>query len=85
MVYGTLVITHDNFTEQMPEFEVINVKITGGFYIKNNVISFSNSIEDWLSNNVNRQFTRDKYFEKIGSFFNLNYQTKVIKNILAND
>ena len=37
LIYGTPVITHDNFSEQMPEFEAIFPGISGEFYNYGNI------------------------------------------------
>lgn len=37
LIYGTPVITHDNFSEQMPEFEAICPGVSGEFYIHGNI------------------------------------------------
>ncbi|MEC8333401.1 MAG: glycosyltransferase, partial [Verrucomicrobiota bacterium] len=37
LIYGTPVITHDNFSEQMPEFEAICPGVSGEFYIYGNI------------------------------------------------
>jgi glycosyltransferase involved in cell wall biosynthesis len=85
MVYGTPVITHNNFSEQMPEFEAIEENVTGAFYVNKDLISLSVTLENWLLNNTDRQFTRNKCFEKIDNYFNPEYQIKIIKNVLSNE
>ena len=82
MVYGTPVISHDNFKLQMPEFEAILKGETGDFYKYNSVDSLIETISTWLLNNKDRNEIRKKCFSRIDDFFNPNYQVKIIKQVL---
>lgn len=46
--YGTPLITHNNFANQMPEFETIENMKTGTFFKEDNVNSLVNIITKWL-------------------------------------
>ena len=83
MVYGTPVISHDNFSLQMPEFEAVKKGETGDFFKYDNIKSLTKSIEFWLKININREFTRSKCFKRIDTNFNPNYQLNVIQNVLS--
>jgi glycosyltransferase involved in cell wall biosynthesis len=82
LVYGTPVITNDDFSSQMPEFEAVEKGVTGDFFEKNNLNSLSNTIENWLLHHKNRKFIRNKCFERIDTYFNPGFQIKIIKDVL---
>lgn len=82
MVYGTPVISHDNFTLQMPEFEAILKGETGGFFKYNSIESLIETINEWLLNNKNREETRKKCFNRVDNLFNPSYQVNIIKEVL---
>jgi len=48
MGYGTPVITHNNFANQMPEFEAIIQGETGDFFEENNLDNLVKTIENWI-------------------------------------
>lgn len=82
MVYGTPVITHDDFALQMPEFEAVLKGETGDFFKNNNINSLIKTIDEWLVIKKNRSEIREKCFKRIDDFFNPSYQFKIIKNVL---
>jgi hypothetical protein len=82
MVYGTPVISHDDFTLQMPEFESIVKGETGDFYENENINSLVLTIENWFKSNNDREYVRNKCFEKIDNYFNPMYQLKIIQKVL---
>ena len=84
LVYGTPVITHSDFTSQMPEFESIEEGVSGSFFIKDNEIDLVNKIMDWLSNSASRQNIRDNCFKIIDKKYNPNFQLNVIKKVIKN-
>jgi glycosyltransferase involved in cell wall biosynthesis len=83
LAYGTPVITHDNFTEQGPEFEAIEKGVNGDFFIFDNVDSLVNSILNWLNNNSQKSSTmKEDCFSVIDRKYNPNYQIQVLKSCL---
>ncbi|MGJ8761393.1 MAG: glycosyltransferase [Polaribacter sp.] len=82
MVYGTPVISHDNFPLQMPEFEAIIKGETGDFFKFEDIPSLTSTIRNWLSANKDRDSIRNKCFKRIDNYFNPNFQVKIIKNVL---
>lgn len=82
MVYGTPVITHNDFPNQMPEFEAIKKGVTGDFFKKDDLCSMGNVVVDWIVNHKDRDLTRNHCFERIDKYFNPNYQLNIISNIL---
>lgn len=82
MVYGTPVITHNDFRYQMPEFEAIQDGITGTFFENGSYISLSEKLREWLSNSFDRDWIREKCFEIIDTRYNPNNQMKILRSRL---
>lgn len=83
MVYGTPVLTHDNFPFQMPEFEAIRPQRTGGFFKYNDVESLANAIETWFNMpNYDRQQIRQYCYDEIDDNWTPQYQIEKIENII---
>lgn len=82
LVFGTPVITNNNFTMQMPEFEAIVEGETGGFFIDGNVSDLARTIERWMLKDIGRDKIRNSCFAQIDRYFNPNYQLKIIENVI---
>lgn len=83
MVFGTPVITHDEFKFQMPEFEAIHEGITGGFFKYNDTISIVNCISSWFKSFGNqRESVRMNCYKEIEEQWNPHFQIKVINKHL---
>lgn len=85
LVYGTPVITNDDFKSQMPEFEAIQKQKTGDFFIKNNELDLLKTIENWLEKQKDRTQVRENCFKIIDSKYNPNFQFQVINKVLKNN
>lgn len=83
LTYGTPVITNNDFSRQMPEFEVIKRNVTGDYFSDGDVIDLTNTIGNWLKNNSGRreQIRKDAY-RIIDGKYNPNYQLSVLKDII---
>lgn len=83
MMFGTPVVSHDNFMYQMPEFEAIKTGITGDFFKCGNIDSLCSVISEWLKHCIDdRQVIRENCFREIDKEWNPYYQINVIKNNL---
>ncbi len=83
MVFGTPVITHDNFPYQMPEFEAIEKGYTGDFFKYDNIDSLVETIDNWISNNEGRrEEIRNSCFNVIDTKYNPHNQIEALKEIL---
>ncbi len=80
--FGCPVITHNNFSMQMPEFEVITEGKTGSFFEYNNTESLADSIQNWFSVSRSRAEIRNLCFNIIDKEWNPNYQIEIIKRAL---
>lgn len=83
MSAGLPVISHNNYTRQMPEHEAIVEGKTGSFYEYESVSSLAKSIKGWLSNPSLLTNARDACLEQINSQFNVFYQVDIIKKALS--
>jgi len=82
-VYGTPVITNNNFETQMPEFEVIETGLSGDFFEEDNVWDLANKISAWIGlDDRNRELVRTRAYEIIDNKYNPNYQIQVLKTAL---
>lgn len=83
LMYGTPVITHSNFKNQGPEFESIQVGITGDFFEENNVEDLSIKIFNWLSlNKEKREIIRNECYSVVDDKYNPNFQIEILKKVL---
>lgn len=81
MVFGTPVLTHDNFPMQMPEFEAIQANKTGAFFNFGNTRSLANEIDNWFKSTVGkREEIRQACYDEIDNYWTPEYQINVIKN-----
>lgn len=85
LTYGTPAITHGNWQEQMPEFEVITKGVTGDFFEYDSVDSLEQSIREWLLDDKNREDIRSACFNVIDSEWNPYYQIKVLKEVIDDE
>ena len=81
--YGTPVITNDNFSTQMPEYEAIKKGITGDFFKENDIEDLSDKISYWTSlTPEQRTICRNVARETIVNEWSVDYQINVLSNIL---
>lgn len=84
MVYGTPVVTHDNFAYQMPEFEAIHDDETGAFFHYGEVKSLAETISLWFARHeADRESVRQKCYDEIDRFWTPDYQLDIIKKHLV--
>ncbi len=83
MVFGTPVITHNDFAHQMPEFEAIKDDETGTFFEYGSVVSLTDSIIRWLETNKNRrEEIRQACYHEIDAQWTPQFQINVFKKVL---
>ena len=83
MVYGTPVLTHDNFPYQMPEFEAIKAGTTGNFFRHNDIDSLAESISQWFeTNGYDRKKIRQSCYDEIDRYWTPQFQINIIQQIL---
>lgn len=83
LTYGTPVITHNNFTNQMPEFEAIQDGKTGLFFKENSADDLKFKIYQWLSfADSKRDLIRSACYKVIDQYYNPFNQIKILKQEL---
>lgn len=83
MVFGTPVISHNDFKWQMPEFEAIHPGETGDFFERNNQESLNTVISCWLKSKLRcRDDVRKSCFNEIDELWNPQFQLNVLKEFL---
>lgn len=78
--YGTPVITHDNYKNQMPEVESIVEGVNGFFFKENDIESLIKAIIKVLNSKTDYMTNCRKVIEK---YYNPEYQIKVLSNLLT--
>lgn len=83
LMFGCPVITHDNFSYQMPEFEVVKPNKTGNFFKKDNLESMADKIDAWFATNKNlRERVRKECYKEIDTKWNPKYQMKILQSVI---
>lgn len=83
MMFGTPVITHSDFTNQVPEFETIRVGKTGAFFNSGSVESLVKAIGDWFgANGELREEVRKDCYHEIDNYWTPQFQMDVIKKVI---
>ncbi|MEY8687693.1 glycosyltransferase [Bacteroides sp. AN502(2024)] len=83
MVFGCPVITHNNFSYQMPEFESIKQGITGSFFDYNDITSLSNCIIRWIEGKKNiRHQVRKDCMSEIDNYWTPHFQLETFKKVI---
>ena len=82
MVFGTPVISHNNFPMQMPEFEAIIENKTGAFFTEDDIDSLADSIYHWFENHTDRESVRKDCFTVIQEKYNPYKQIETFKKVI---
>lgn len=80
LAYGTAVITHDDFLNQMPEYEAIQEGISGLFFAKDDCEDLANKIKDWLVIKKEMKESRKDCIKIIEKWYNPEIQCKIIND-----
>ncbi|MCM1109566.1 MAG: glycosyltransferase [Clostridium sp.] len=79
--FGCPVITHNTFSEQMPEFEVITEHQTGAFFQKDSVEDLARAISQWIREAPDPDSVQAECFATIDHKWNPYYQIELLKQI----
>ena len=82
LVYGTPVLTHSDFSHQMPEFEAIHEGETGDFFMRGSVESLADKIMTWFVIHKDRSVVRQLCYNEIDSFWTPKFQIDILKKNL---
>ena len=81
MTYGTPVITNNDFSWQMPEFEAIHEGKTGDFFNSGSATSMAQCIEQWFTTHANdRDAVRQACYAEIDNFWTPAFQMSIFKS-----
>ncbi len=83
MTFGTPVLTHNDFTMQMPEFEAIVPGKTGAFFKSGDVIDLAEKIKLWLNTHPNKSRTKQDCYNVIETSWTPKYQLEIIKKVIS--
>jgi glycosyltransferase involved in cell wall biosynthesis len=84
-VYGTPVLTHNNFPNHGPEFEAIEPHVTGDFFEEDSLEDLCAKIKDWISlDSKVKDSIRSKCYETISKKYNPDFQIQVLKSLVEN-
>lgn len=83
--YGTPIITHNNFKNQMPEFEAISKGVNGDFFKEGDINDMKRVIDQWIQQHPSKttRLINDCY-AVIDCKYNPFYQMRIIKQALDN-
>lgn len=84
MTFGCPVISHDNFPQQMPEFEAIEKGKTGDFFKENDINSLAEAIKRWQNNCGDREEIRKACYKVIDEKYNPHVQIETLRNTIFN-
>lgn len=79
MVFGTPVLTHDDFPWQGPEFEAIRPGETGAFFRRGDVNALADGISDWFATHPDREAVRRACYHEIDTRWTPEYQLSILK------
>jgi len=83
LVYGTPVLTHNNFPNQAPEFEAIVPDKTGDFFIEDSVEDLMFYIKKWTNlTDSKKRNIRHECFKIIDEKYNPNIQISILKKTI---
>lgn len=83
LMFGTPIITHNDFKWQMPEFEVIQEGKTGMFFKYNSSSDLANTISEWFIKMADkRDVVRKNCYKKIDISWNPHYQIELLKKVI---
>ena len=81
--YGTPVITHNNFDNQMPEYAAVEEGITGSFYQEDDIEALAAAIKRWCTaTQEERELCRVHAKKMIEQQWSVNYQAQVLCSVL---
>lgn len=82
LTFGCPVVTHDNFTMQMPEFEAIKEGVTGSFFKENDMEDLASKIGVWIAKDAEeRELARTEAFREIDRKWNIDCQIETLKGV----
>ena len=83
LTYGTPVITNNHISSHGPEFEAIEIGVTGDFFSLDDLEDLCQKIRAWINvGTVNRNILRMQAYKKVDEIYNPNNQINILKEVL---
>lgn len=82
LMFGTPVISHNNFLTQMPEVESIVSGYSGDFFQENSIVDLARSLIEFRGNFPDREYTRSCCFEMIDKLYNPENQRRILQKAI---
>ena len=83
LMFGCPCATHDDFKNQMPEFEAIVPGKTGAFFERGNAEALADAVESWFALSRSRDEIRAACCAEIDASWNPDFQIKVLEKALS--
>lgn len=81
MMFGTPVITNDDFNNQGPEHAAIREGVTGDFFKVDDVKDLVEHISKWLSTSKSRKLIRENCYQEIDNYWTPQYEVEQLKKV----
>ena len=86
LMYGTPLITHNDYRFQGPEFEAIKEGQTGVFFKRNDSKDLALKIQQWIQNHSRKDTAlKEKCYKIVDERYNPHYQIEVLRNLIGPD
>lgn len=82
LIYGTPVITHNNFTFQNPEVEAVKEGQTGSYFIMDDIGDLSEKIKKWVNTKHDKNEVKSNCEKIIDDYYNPDYQAKIFNEVV---
>ena len=82
-MFGCPVATHDDFPNQMPEFEAVVPGKTGVFFRRGDAESIADAVQKWFETCDARDEVRRACYAEVDSSWNPDFQISVIKTAVV--
>lgn len=83
LAFGCPCLTHNDFKNQMPEFEAIVPGKTGAFFERGNVTALADAIEAWFASARDRDAVRRACYAEIEASWTADWQLGVFRRVLS--
>ena len=85
LMYGTPVISNDDYVSQMPEVEAIVIGHTGEVFCNGSISSLSETLVKFKAKYSDREKTRQNCFSMIDTIYNPTNQARILKMAIEGD
>ena len=84
LMYGTPIITHNDYGYQAPEFEAIKEEVTGSFFKKDDAHDLALTIRNWLVKHPEKDMSLImECYKIVDERYNPYYQIEVLRKVIG--